>query len=500
MWHVRPGLVAVAAATALFAAVPVSAQNGDRSIQQLWSDFNHYVLIARPDLAASSAEALLQRSEPGELLDAVEASEYDNYRSTLEQATQMAGVEEAAQRIVNELAEARLERARDPQRIRDSIERLAEGQRAYANAVTRLRAAGQAAVPAMLEVLTDREQRRLQPYVVTALSAMGRPAVYPLSIALPHVEGPTRRQLARVLAEIGYPLPLPFLKRVLEREDIDAEQRQVLERAFSTLLRTVAADEDDSAGELYRQLAADLYDTAVSGEVPSGYEVTAGRGVLWRYNDVAGLVSVLVPEAIYGDVLAMQAARYALELEPNNARALRLWLMANLRRGMNVPEGGEDPTYAAGRRPPSFYALLAGPEQQLQILDRALSDRDAELAMAALKGLSATAASDALIVEARAVEPMLRGMNYPLRAVRFEAAAVMAVARPDSSYDGAEFVVPALAEAVRSDEAKYAAVIAGSEDRASEIAATLRDLGFASVSSTSLEGAREQAWSSGGST
>ena len=491
MWHVRRWLLSLAAMAAVLAtALPAPAQE-QRSAEELWSDFNHYVLIARPELAAASGEALLQRTDPQQLLDVVEQGEYDNWRQTLEQAAGAEETQPVARQLESVIAEARLERAKNPERIRRNIERLAAGQQAYTNAITRLRAAGQAAIPSMLEVLTDGNQQRLRPYVTTALIAMGRPAVYPLSVALPHVDGPTQQRLARVLAEIGYPMALPFLKQAIESDQASDAAHEVLTRAFQVLAQGRDAELDNDAAELFRGLAADQYQAGTRGDLPGGYQVTPERGVVWRYNEAAGLVAVPVPRAIFSDVLTMQSARFALDLEPDSAVALRLWLMSNLRRGLRLPEGEVDPTYGDDRRPPSFYALLAGPEQLLSILNRAVSDHDAALALSALDNLDHTAATDALIVDGGAVAPMMRASSYPVRGVRFKAAAVLANARPDSRYLGADFVVPALAEAVRSDAGRYALVLAESEDRASRLAAALRDVGYVTASGTNLSDLRD---------
>ncbi|MFW6337011.1 MAG: hypothetical protein ACOC3G_07770, partial [Phycisphaeraceae bacterium] len=113
----------------LATAHPASAQE-QRTPEQLWGDFNHYMLIARPELAAASGEALLDRTEPEQLLDAVEQGDYDNWERTLEQATRTEEVQEVAQRLENAIAEAKLARANNPERIRRNIERLAEGQQA----------------------------------------------------------------------------------------------------------------------------------------------------------------------------------------------------------------------------------------------------------------------------------------------------------------------------------------------------------------------------------
>lgn len=56
----------------------------DDSLNGLWADFNHYVRIARPDLADAAGSALLEQADAQKILDVVEASEYDDYEQVLE--------------------------------------------------------------------------------------------------------------------------------------------------------------------------------------------------------------------------------------------------------------------------------------------------------------------------------------------------------------------------------------------------------------------------------
>src|SRR5690606_15661084 len=50
-----------------------------RSPEKLWDDFNHYVLIARPELAHAAGQALLNQVNDDQLLDIVEASDFADW-------------------------------------------------------------------------------------------------------------------------------------------------------------------------------------------------------------------------------------------------------------------------------------------------------------------------------------------------------------------------------------------------------------------------------------
>ena len=155
------------------------------------------------------------------------------------------------------------------------------------------------------------------------------------------------------------------------------------------------------------------YDTATQQPAGlDGYDTATDRGVSWYYDPQLtvtgqpGLVPITVPGPVLGDVLAMQSARTALSLDPDLDAALSLYIMANLRRENRLPEGENDASYPASRRSPAFYAMAAGPRRLHDVLDIALTDSDADLALDAIAGLSATASLEAL-------QPLVRGLTYP---------------------------------------------------------------------------------------
>jgi len=485
-------MVIVIAVAGLVSPFHGSAQAQDAPTSaDLWDDFNHYTLIARHDLATSSGQALLASTTPEELLDIVEASDYSDYEKTLEAATRHSELAPIAVRIDEALLNARIERAREPMRIQEDIERLTQGQRAYTNAVRRLRAAGQYAVPQLLESLQSKDDEALRPYVTTALVAMGRQAVYPLSVALPSLEGPTQQRVALILAEIGYPMPLPFIKDVIEDSETSPEVVATLQAAYDRLASQINLTEQVSATDLYIILSQAQYDAHTMGQTRAGFDVVNGNGLLWRYNQNAGgLVPIETPESIFGDALAMQSSKLALELSPDSDQALRMWLMANIRRELSLKPGEQDPTYSSSLKPASYYAMLAGPDHLLRILAQSIHDDQADVALAVLQALGTTASTDKLTVDGAAVAPMLASLLSPVRKVRFEAAAVLATVRPESTYEGADLVVPALAQAVLTQGDRFAVVLSADQLRAAEVIAQLETLGYKATGVQTIEEAK----------
>lgn len=478
-------------------AVPAGAQAPDADPASLWADFNHYTLIARPDLADAAGKALLQQVDNTQLLDIVEAGDYSDYDAVLLRGQRIESLAPTAAELEQRIQAARIERSRDEARIAADIEALDDGQRPYRNAVQRLSSAGQYAAPQLLATLEDDSKSQLHPYVTEAMVAIGQPLVYPLSVALPHLESGTQNQVAQVLAEIGYPQPLPYLKQILENSDLDKANRQVLTAAYNKLAADASVSTTDAAS-LFLLLGQQQYRMATRGDDLPGYDASQDKGLVWVYSDTVGLVAVPVPGVIFGDVLAMNASGQALELNADLDPALSLWIMANLRRENNLPQGEDDPSYPTEMQSPMYYAMLSGPLRLHDVLAQALADEDAQLALDAIAALADTAGTDALVRRDAATKPLLEALSYPDRRVRFQAALALANARPTSDFDSAFRVIPVLSEAVRQNETLYAAVLADDQETLNSLTAAMNDLGYETLGGLSLDVIRSQLQSAPG--
>lgn len=445
--------------------------------RKLWEDFNHYVRIARPDMAQAAGAALLGRVSDDDLLDVVEAGDYEDYVVTLTKAARIETLAPISAQLGERIQAARIARARQPDRIMRDIELLAQGSRANYNATQRLRAAGQYAAPALLATLLDDTQKRLHPYVLAAMVSVGRPLVYPLSVALVKLEPVPQGQIAQVLAEIGYPRAMPYLKQVIEDVRTDSYARTIAEAAYRHLADVAGVPGTASAAELFLTLGQNHYHALTRGTELPGLDPGDEVGLVWNYVTGTGLFAVQVPRVIFQDVLAMRAAQTALQLDPNRDAALSLYLMANLRRE-NLLGDGHDPSYPPHMLEAMFYLKAAGPLRQHDVLDQALVDFDPWLALDAIEALRSTAGTDAMINREGAVQPLLRALSYPDRRVRFAAAFAMTNARPDAPFEGSYSVVPVLGEALRQTEARYAVVIGTDEDATNRMMAMAQELGY----------------------
>ncbi len=476
------GLIMVAVSTA-----PGTARAQEQTPASLWGDFNHYVRVARPDLAQAAAEALMSKANPQQLLDIVEASEYKDYDQTLQRASRIESLRDTAQQIADQIQAAKIKRSREPQRILDDIQNLAKGKRANFNATQRLKAGGQYAAPYLLAALLDEDQQKLHAVVLGAMVEIGLPMVYPLSVAVPHLEPVPLGQTAQVLAEIGYPQALPYLKQVLETSRANPLTLSIIQSAFDRLAEDANISVHTSAAELFLSLGLRQYTAGTKGTEAPGYDADTQQGLVWEYDREAGLVAIPVPSEIYADALAMRSAQHALRLSPQMDESLSLWLMANLRRENRLPQGVKDRSYPAAMHPPSFYIEMAGPLRQHDVLDRALEDNDIALALDAVAALASTAGTEALINREGTIQPLLRALTYPDRRVRFNAAFAMTNARPRFTFPGSDLVVPVLAEAVRQSASRHAVVLTPQPDTLNSLMATVRDLQYEPIGGLTLD-------------
>lgn len=495
----RHGLcvLSILAALCLSLSNPVAGQDANATVADQWEEFVHYVLIAKPDLALAHGQVLLDQASKPELLDAVEASRHaETYSGTLRRAQGMETLRDLANKLARKIQDARLERAREPERLRQDIQKLAQGERPRKLALERLRTAGQFAASELLRTLQNDEESKLHSYVLGAMVSLGRDMVYPLSVALEQLEPVQMGQVATVLGEIGYPRSLPYLKRVMENEKVDAHAKSLVAKAFAQIARKQDLPADITAARLFMVLGNNFYTAATHGDrILPGLDQLDNKGVIWYYNPEAGQVSDplffrKVPKAIFGDVLAHRAARDAMILQPDLDRALSLWLMSNLRRE-NRLAGGEDSTYPKNWQPAIFYAYAANPLRAHDVLERALTDGDSDLARDAINALSHNAGTKEMINAKGAIQPMLRSLGYPDRRVRYESAAALTNNRPKAAFPGSYRVVPVLAEAVRQTATRYALVIA-SDDARKGMSAVLRDLGYEAFGGATLEDATDE--------
>ncbi|XAL99213.1 hypothetical protein OT109_16735 [Phycisphaeraceae bacterium D3-23] len=463
------------------------AQDDDN--YKLWDQFAHFVLVAQPTLAVPLGEELLAL-ENVEFLNAIEANPSHDDIEHLRDQMRNDQLRELWGQLETKWEEALTERSRDEAQIRYDIEQLGKGQRAYNNALERLRVTGQYAAPLMLEYLQNDRHRSLHPRLIDAMKAVGVELVYPLALAVPHLDAATQGKVAVVLGDIGYPEALPYLREVMESSDANEAMKATCGSAFRQILANTDYPADATAAQLHLSLGEGKYAAGTRGDDLVGLDLATNQGIIWRYNDTAGLVMIPVPRPVHADVLAMQNARFALMLDPEFTDAVTLHLASNVRRENNLG-GAADISYKLPN-PASFYLLLAGPNQQKAVLGRALDNEDSAQALVAIEAMSKTVGNTVLLDQSGARQPVLESLFYADRRVRYNAAITLAQAAPDQTYPGSVSVVPVLGQALRQSETLNAMVVAP-DGTLDTVVASLEEIDFNAVGSSNLDQANETA-------
>ena len=460
----------------LVVALAMTGQTyGQTDPAELFDDFIHYTLIAKPDLAAAKAEQLLSSgltdAELAELLDDDRALVERFDRATL-WGQRVPELQDLAIELDRRVEKGRLDMARDADRIQEAIEMLKGTQRAKMLARQRLIAAGEYAVPKLLKVITDGQNGRLKIAVGDVLVEIGRQSVTPLCEALPHIDQASRRFVCDRLADLGYPHAAPYLLELSTDEATVTATREAADRAF----RRIGGGGGDLS-VLYTELGKQYFNEyesliAFPGEATNN---------IWSYDTFTGLVPTAVPTEIFSEVMAMRVAGKSLRLDAANSTALSLFVASNLRRENQLPPGAADPIYGENRYSPAFYATVYGTAICLDVLGMAIDSTDTPLVRDAIAALTDTTGGANLFDLASGRQPLMESLRYPDRRVHYEAALTLGRALPDRPFPGDRSVVPALASAVRTSGASYAAVIAGNEEDRRVAASRLENMGFTIV-------------------
>jgi HEAT repeat protein len=472
IWHRQR--VWLSALVVLAATSPLLAQSADNE-KLLLENFIHYVIIGKHDLAASNGQVLLD----GAMSDKELAEVLGDIRNPdrFDRAVKLALKQNASESLRDVAAELgqRMElgyraRAREPERIAESIQMLLGGQRSVALGRERLVEANEYAVPQMLEAMSRRGDAVLKSELVLTFRVMGSRCVAPVAAAFSQLEPDLQERLAGVLGEIGVPTALPTLYETYRNSD-NEQVRQACRIAIAAIGGGV--DNDITLSALYGRLA-DRYYTGDDSLVAFPGEAMQ---LVWDFKPDQGLFAVAVRTEIFGPVMAMHHYANALGHDASDAVALSGWIRANFVREINLPGDYEDPTYGEDMREPMYYAVAAGPAIVHPILARGIEDRNTPLVRRAIAALSRTAGGSSLWSGIEG-QPLVDALDYPDRRVRAEASLALGGAMPLESFVGSERVVPELASAIRAADANFAVVLATDDEVRLELAAVAREMGF----------------------
>ncbi|UCG32360.1 MAG: HEAT repeat domain-containing protein [Phycisphaerales bacterium] len=479
-WAQEPEDVAVAPPAGRPAADELTAE-------QLYVDFVHFVMLGRYDIAEAYGQRLLDHAEADAdaLLDI--ADENPKSRESLTWAQGNAKVGPIAKAILERIAQGEFNRRTDVDRINSYIEGLAGGARAELNNAERLRESGEYAIPWMIRILQDPKRAVLHARIARTLPKIGRDAVDPLCAALAMDDAIVKQSVIRALGELGYSEALPYLRVVIEDPDSSEDVRRTAAEALAQITTSDRPMFSMNAAEAMYNLAANYWINAPGIRADPRDAETS----VWEWRD-GFLHRTPVPTAIYDDVMAMRSCETVLRLDADDEAAVALWLAANFRReaelGMDVEsEEPDDARQALDRTRPDgflrgvYYARSAGPRICQRVLSKAIDSGNAAVALGAIAALNATAGAEALVGYQDAGQPLVRAMVFPDLAVRIKAALTIARALPKVPFDGADAVVPVLADALAQTGQLHAVIVDPDPENRNRVAKLLSEEGVVSV-------------------
>lgn len=424
------------------AAAPADAVDLKTAVERFW----HFGKIARYDAANAAAQQILTSgAEPAQVLVLFEqtaADRKDNLDQWLLRWQGVEAMQDSATKITSMLELGRQTRRSDPKYIVENVERLSSGERAYLNAMGRLRQSGELAVPFMLGYLRDPAKAQYHPAIRRALRDLGKYSLNPLVAATEMKDWDTLTAVAAILGDLGYDAAAPYLARLTTLAETPTSVKAAASDALQKLGGARLADRGPGAADMFYDLAEKQYygRSSITGDNrnPVAY--------VW-YWEKDGLTKKDVPHPIFNDLMTMRETEYALKLGGGQGDALSLWLAANYKREVDLPAGAVDPTRAENQPDAHYYGVVTGAQYLDSALARALRDRNPAVALKVIKSLHEISGQSNLF-NAAPTQPLIDAMQYPDRLVRFEAAFAVAGALPQTSFQGQDLVVPLLAEAM----------------------------------------------------
>ena len=465
-------------------AATTPAPDAEQDLKQSVENFWHYGKIARYDMAKAAADKIVaQKGNPEAVLVAFEQVSQDRKDDLDAWLIRWQGTElrESANQVMGILNQGRQARRANPQHIEENIKRLNRPGRPYQLGVQRLRDSGELAVPIMIDYLRDPAKAQFNAGIRSALRDLGRPALNPLLAATEMKNANTLVELIGVLGDIGYNVSVPYLARLATGQD---QPQQVRLAASQALTRIGVDPRGVNPAESFYELAEKFYyDNA---DIVADRRDPNAPANIWYWDEAKGLQRKQIPQQIFNELMAMRASEYSMKLGAQQADPLSLWLAANYKREVELPEGATDPTRAENQPNAHFYGVDSGPTYLNNALSRTLRDRDWAAALKVVRSLNEIIGNSTLMENN--VAPLVEGMAAADRPVRFESAFAVAAAVPQRPFTGQDRVVPLLAEAISQTGTPSIVIVLPTQDQANAITDGLKKENYAVIGAVTPEG------------
>ena len=267
--------------------------------------------IGRFDVANANFEALLN-SDPDPVALLEFADQQKRRHTVLVQLINQRVMGKSAARMIKLLGRGESLIKADPGRIKNHIQRLGGPPRAFENAVAALKDSGEYAPPFLVAALRDPDQRGLTQAILRCLPLIDRGALNPLVMALRMNDPTVKGYLIGALGRIPYRQSLPYLLQLKQDSSTPPQTAADIDAALASL-RGLGVDVDPSvpAARLFYSLAEAYYENR--GSLAADPRLDSANVWYWR-DDM--LQNIVVPTAIFDEVMCMRSCEEALRLDP----------------------------------------------------------------------------------------------------------------------------------------------------------------------------------------
>ena len=358
------------------------------------------------------------------------------------------------------------ERQDNPDAIRGHVQTVASGASSADARQAKYKLAadhGEFAVAYMVPYLADPADDDPRIRVMTSLAKdLGSEAVLPLIEALNTNDAFLRRNVVSTLGQIGDARALPALT-LLAQNDADGGVQQAAQGAVSRI-----GGDGSNALTLYIRQGDDYHhgrDTVLRD-----YHIS---NVVWEWTGVR-LEPRGVRIELYGDELAKRSFSRALEIDPSSSEAyaglVRSWVAQDARVAELADLGEDIGDLATWTGEGQIAVNLAGVDAVDTALSSAVQHGEARTAVALCRTLGR--------MSSRPTNGLRAALSSGESVMRAEAAVALARIAMESDTQVFAGTVEALAEAVRRDVQRIAAVIDSNKARAQGLVSALRAAGY----------------------
>jgi len=453
---------------------PESFAQEPRTPMELWSAIDYLVRTGQSKKAVPYLDTFMKSQADDATL--VEIRDKYGAGSILRLADQPA-TSKCAQPLAERLTAAVRRHATQPERISQAVAGLTGTTEEQAYAVARLKEAGPYAVPFLVEALRHSEiTPEKRALLVRNLGRLDRTAVPPLLAVLDSSDPRLAADAATALGSIGDSRAVPFLTYPASAFKFPLAVREAAQAAIGRLTGRPFVAQPHSPAQLLTDAAWSFHRHQV--EFPSDPVAVWG----WD-NDRKVPVPRPMRRGEAEGYFGLQLASEALLLQPLDLDARTASVSLSLEKaidrvGFNSFPAQDRGTFAS--------AVAAGPAVLAEVLRKAIADGKDELAAAAATALGQVT-DRTLLSRTGHPHPLAEALSAPGARVQFAAAKALVELAPTQPFPGSSRVVPTptLARFAISQKPPRAVVIDGNPNRGSQLAGSLKALGYETVLETS---------------